>query len=271
MQNSQMPWHIFPPPPPPPPPPANERWRYFVMTPLIGWSKPRIASWVSTEPCWFWNRTNKRTCQNVNFGKSASLRVHFPSVVLHYWICIRCVCDNQLSWVKMTWVHFGGIFLFLNKKEVHPLDAWPTLPPRPLTSPMMVTIGWLWWGGWMYQIVTTGLTLDLGMLSTHLVFSTSSRKIRGKWVNSLGPGRPRFHFKTAIFNLVLLIGIFTSSNDNALRWMPRDLTDDKSTLVQVMAWCRQATSHYLRQCWPSSMLPYGITRPQWVNGISVTG
>ena len=41
-------------------------------------------------------------------------------------------------------------------------------------------------------------------------------------------------------------------------------TDDKSTLVQVMAWCRQATSHYLSQCWPSSMSPYGVTRPQWV-------
>ena len=84
-------------------------------------------------------------------------------------------------------------------------------------------------------------------------------------VNSLAPGRPGCDFKTAIFNLVLLIGIFTSSNDNALRWMPWDLTDDKSTLVQVMAWCRQATSHYLSQCWPSSMSPYGVTRPQWVN------
>ena len=38
----------------------------------------------------------------------------------------------------------------------------------------------------------------------------------------------------------------------------------KSTLVQVVAWCRQATSHYLGQCWSRSMLPYGITRPQWV-------
>ena len=83
-------------------------------------------------------------------------------------------------------------------------------------------------------------------------------------INSLAPGRPRCHFKTAIFNLVLLIGIFTSSKDNALRWMPRDLTD-RSTLVLAMAWCRQATSHYLSQCWPSSMLPYGVTRPQWVN------
>ena len=36
------------------------------------------------------------------------------------------------------------------------------------------------------------------------------------------------------------------------------------TLVQVMAWCRQATSHYLSQCWPKSLLPYEVTRPQWV-------
>ena len=43
-----------------------------------------------------------------------------------------------------------------------------------------------------------------------------------------------------------------------------NLTDDKSTLVQVMAWCRQATSHYLSQCWPRSMSPNGVTRPQWV-------
>ena len=32
-----------------------------------------------------------------------------------------------------------------------------------------------------------------------------------------------------------------------------DLTDDKSALVQVMAWCHQATSHYLSQYWPRSM------------------
>ena len=47
--------------------------------------------------------------------------------------------------------------------------------------------------------------------------------------------------------------------------MPQDLTDDKSTLVQVMALCRQATSHYLNQCWHRSLSPYGVTRPQWVN------
>ena len=47
------------------------------------------------------------------------------------------------------------------------------------------------------------------------------------------------------------------SYDNALKWMPQDLTDDKSPQVQVMAWCHQAASHYLSWCWLRSMLPYG--------------
>ena len=50
----------------------------------------------------------------------------------------------------------------------------------------------------------------------------------------------------------------------ALILMSLDFTDDQLTLVQVMAWCRQATSHYLSQCWPRSMSLYGVTRPQWV-------
>ena len=51
----------------------------------------------------------------------------------------------------------------------------------------------------------------------------------------------------------------------AIIWMSLDLTDDQSTLVQVMAWCRQVTRHYLSQCWPISPSSYGVTRPQWVN------
>ena len=32
-----------------------------------------------------------------------------------------------------------------------------------------------------------------------------------------------------------------------------------------MAWCRQATSHYLSQYCPRPLSPYGVTRPQWFN------
>ena len=93
-------------------------------------------------------------------------------------------------------------------------------------------------------------------------------KQRGNYFNSLASVRSECHSRNIIFNLVLLIGIFRSSHDNALRWMPQDLTDDKSTLVQVMAWCRQAPSHYLSQCRLCPLLPYDVTRPQWVNSLA---
>ena len=56
-----------------------------------------------------------------------------------------------------------------------------------------------------------------------------------------------------------------SSCETALWWMPQDTFDIKSTLAQLMAWCHQATSHYLSQCWPRSISPYDIPRPQKVN------
>ena len=44
----------------------------------------------------------------------------------------------------------------------------------------------------------------------------------------------------------------------------------KSTLVEVMAWYRQATIHYLSPCWPRSLLPYDIIRPQWINNTNLS-
>ena len=54
-----------------------------------------------------------------------------------------------------------------------------------------------------------------------------------------------------IFKLILVIGGWGNSCEIALQWMSQDLPGNKSTLVQVMAWCPQATSHYLDQCWPA--------------------
>ena len=87
--------------------------------------------------------------------------------------------------------------------------------------------------------------------------------------NSLTPGRFQFNFRKVIFRLTLVNGGWGISYEIVLRWMPQDLTDDKSTLVQVMAWCRQAASHYLNQCRPISVSPYGTTRPQRVNVMSL--
>ena len=84
-------------------------------------------------------------------------------------------------------------------------------------------------------------------------------------LNSLAPGGFENIFQNVFFKLISWIDTLSNSCETALRSMPQNLSDDKSTLVQVMAWCRQAASHYLSQCCPSSLSPYGVTRPQWVN------
>ena len=77
--------------------------------------------------------------------------------------------------------------------------------------------------------------------------------------------RPQWNFRYVIFKHFSVIDGWGISCEIALIWMSLDFTDDQSTLVQVMAWCRQTTSHYLSQCWPRSLSPYDVTRPQWVN------
>ena len=83
-------------------------------------------------------------------------------------------------------------------------------------------------------------------------------------LNSLTTGWCGKKFQTVFFYFMLWIKFLNTSYEIALMCMLQNPTDHKSTLVQVMAWCRQATSHYLSQCWPRYVLPYGITRPQWV-------
>ena len=84
-------------------------------------------------------------------------------------------------------------------------------------------------------------------------------------INSLAPGKSEWNFRSLIFQIISVIDGWVTSWELTLRWMSLDLTDDKLTLVQVMAWCLMAPSHYLSQCWPRSLSPYGVTRPQWVN------
>ena len=82
--------------------------------------------------------------------------------------------------------------------------------------------------------------------------------------NILVPGRYSNYFKIVIFLFMLQNEFLSTSCEIALRCMAHNPIG-RSTLVQVMAWCCQATNHYLSQCWPRSMSPYGVTMPQWVD------
>ena len=79
------------------------------------------------------------------------------------------------------------------------------------------------------------------------------------WANNRNVGdlrRHRAHYDVTImitwkcypFHRSFGLCGFLSRGANDVTWS----STDKSTLVQVMAWCRQATCHYLSQCWTRS-------------------
>ena len=109
----------------------------------------------------------------------------------------------------------------------------------------------------------------LGPGSVILKSKDFSRKSRSVGALSLAPGKFECNFRHVIFKQILVIDGWGICCEIALLWISLDFTDDQSTLVQVKTWCRQATSHYLSQCWPRSLLPYGVTRPQWVKGLAL--
>ena len=57
-------------------------------------------------------------------------------------------------------------------------------------------------------------------------------------IDSLAPGKFEWNFRYVIFKQILVIDGWGISCEIALTWMSLDFTDDQSTLVQVMAWCR---------------------------------
>ena len=75
--------------------------------------------------------------------------------------------------------------------------------------------------------------------------------------NSLAPERCGSNLKSIIFKLIMQNSLGTCC-EIALGWTQQYLTNEKSTLVQVIVWYLQATSHYHSQI-------YVAMWPQWVN------
>ena len=66
-------------------------------------------------------------------------------------------------------------------------------------------------------------------------------------LNSLALESCGSNFRSWIFRYIIQSSSFGNRREIALMWMPQNLPYEKSTLGQAMAWCRQATSHYLTQ------------------------
>ena len=119
---------------------------------------------------------------------------------------------------------------------------------------------------WPSSWITFGITRDQ-WVNYHVKISKLNRCLF--MLSSLSYGRFEGNFIKVNFKLVLMIDGSGISVEIDFRLILLDLTNDNSTLVQVMAWCRQATSRYLSQWRPCSTSPYGVTRRQWVNVIFI--
>ena len=83
-------------------------------------------------------------------------------------------------------------------------------------------------------------------------------------INSLVPGWCGSNYKSMVFKLIIENGSLGIWCVIALRKMPQNVNNHrngKSNLVQMLAWCQQATCHCLSLCWHRLMLPKDITRP----------
>ena len=133
----------------------------------------------------------------------------------------------------------------------------------------------LWWPSRDALVSMTGQRhqriSSCNVMCLEVCRSLGSREIKNviqlMKVNSLTPGRCESNLQNVISDHILQIMFMGISYEISLKWMPQNTFDDKWTLIQVMALCRQSTSHYLIQCWPTSMPPYdttkSLTQAQW--------
>ena len=113
--------------------------------------------------------------------------------------------------------------------------------------------GWQWTSHQILKIVGCACAGNVGN-----VFPTTEFK-GNRAVMHVGIANPRWRGKRSRYSRRMrnpqffvsdkrpMVGILRTSSEIAFEWIPQDFTDDKLTLAQAIAWCRQVTSDYLNQ------------------------
>ena len=124
-------------------------------------------------------------------------------------------------------------------------------------EPLMYYLWWRrkhWEGpGMISEIASELVQLSIhNMVYLHCHFEWN----RMSYFSSLTHGRFKWNFQRIIFKLIVVIDGWGIYCEIVLISMSLDLT----TLIQVTAWCRPASSYYLSQCRTRSMSQYAVTR-----------
>ena len=99
---------------------------------------------------------------------------------------------------------------------------------------------WHWYmlrGLWLKSEKGVRLAMALNILSSRTsMWVVTCRRQSKQTLTERGSN----HFKSIILKLVLWVDSLNTSCEVTLKWMPQNVTAKRSTLVQVMNWCRQA-------------------------------
>ena len=142
-----------------------------------------------------------------------------------------CVCHDDV----IKWIHFPRYWPFVWGIHRPPVNS----PHKGLwRGALMFPLICVWINDWANNREVVNFRRHRGhcdVIVMCCVYSSSSFVcacvfwLHAISFNSLLPGRSVCDFKNAICNLVLLIVIFISPYHHAIRWMPLDLSDVKST------------------------------------------
>ena len=136
---------------------------------------------------------------------------------------------------------------------------WPDLVVRITINLTRIFTSFQLWGHKRLVKWTPGMDRSsLGRLVVKITRILYLCFIYNQLFNSLTPGRWGNNI-TRVISKHMACSWGLSSYEIALMWMPQNTFDNESRLVQSMAWCCQATSHYF------------ITRPQQVNTLTHWG
>ena len=101
--------------------------------------------------------------------------------------------------------------------------------------------------------------------STGISVSNTNTCRYGIFVNTLRPRWNGHHFADDIFKCIYMNEIFFISISTSLKFVPKGPIDNKSALVQVMAWrwpgAKPLSEPMMASLWTHTC----ITQPQWVN------
>ena len=209
---------------------------------------------LSTSLILFWKEMSFfpfNSCKHLKWllNTSASIDYHL----------FRCISFTRLQNALDSWILSNielrcSIFAFF-RLDLIDFVCWKNCPlkygylgnciyTRPLEfSSFLIFIKLIFAFIFHYCSICTWRSISRKCVCTYLVV-----------INSPAPGICGGNFKSILFKLVAQNRLAPGC-EISFRWMPHNLTNDKSTLVQVMTWCRHTTNHYLSKYWLRYMSP----------------